>query len=216
MAGHSKDMAYFCKLPTSEAEKTAHFSCGIAKSFGKDLRRLSTAKAYERKKVLCSPLKPAVQSAWEEDLRTHVDFAGWQFIKPGGAITWETADKQKPIVCFGSFQDYLGRNPSTGGIKTKNEWVHATNWDCVIFDEYHYGAWREKAKDLFEAEDDKERKAAEVMAWITSKKKFLPITAYHYLYLSGTPFRAIASGSLSRSRSTTGPTPMSSGLKKIE
>ena len=29
-------------------------------------------------------------------------------------------------VCFGSFQDYLGRNPGTGGIKTKNEWVHST------------------------------------------------------------------------------------------
>ncbi|MBL3380497.1 hypothetical protein ELP77_28820, partial [Klebsiella pneumoniae] len=81
----------------------------------------------------------AVQSAWEEDLRTHVDFAGWQFIKPGG-LTYEQADKTRPIVCFGSFQDYLGRNPSTNGIKTKNEWVHATHWDCVIFDEYHYGA----------------------------------------------------------------------------
>jgi hypothetical protein len=50
-------------------------------------------------------------------------------------------------------QDYLGRNPSTGGIKTKNEWVHSTHWDCVILDEYHYGAWRQNAKELFEAED---------------------------------------------------------------
>ena len=23
------------------------------------------------------------------------------------------------------------------------------NWDCIIFDEYHFGAWRETAKDLF-------------------------------------------------------------------
>jgi hypothetical protein len=90
-----------------------------------------------------------VQSAWEDDLMCHVAFKGWQFIKPGG-LTNEAADKSKPLVCFGSFQDYLGRNRSTGGIKTKNEWVHATNWDCVILDEYHYGAWRDKAKDLFE------------------------------------------------------------------
>jgi hypothetical protein len=26
----------------------------------------------------------------------------------------------------------------------------------VIFDEYHYGAWRDNAKELFEAEDKKE------------------------------------------------------------
>ena len=36
-----------------------------------------------------------------------------------------------------------------GGIKSINEWVHVINWDCVIIDEYHYGAWRETAKDLF-------------------------------------------------------------------
>jgi hypothetical protein len=56
-------------------------------------------------------------------------------------------DNVRPIVCFGSFQDYLGRTKS-GAIKPKNEWVHATNWDCVILDEYHYGAWRENAKGV--------------------------------------------------------------------
>ena len=40
-------------------------------------------------------------------------------------------------------------------------WVHATNWDCVILDEYHYGAWRKSAKELFENEDDREKKFAE-------------------------------------------------------
>ena len=58
-------------------------------------------------------------------------------------------------MCFGSFQDYLGKNKA-GGIKAQNEWVHSTQWDCVVFDEYHYGAWRESAKELFEAEDKKE------------------------------------------------------------
>jgi hypothetical protein len=50
------------------------------------------------------------------------------------------------LVCFGSFQDFLGKNTNTGGIKAKNEWVHATVWDCIIFDEYHFGAWREMPK----------------------------------------------------------------------
>ena len=104
------------------------------------------------RRILVMTFKPAVQSAWEEDLQRHVEFAGWQFIRPGG-LTFDKADKKKPIVCFGSFQDYLGKNPSTGGIKTKNQWVHDTEWDCVILDEYHFGAWRETAKELFEGED---------------------------------------------------------------
>ncbi len=126
-------------------------------------------------------------------MKCHVDFKGWQFISPGG-LSYEEADKKKPFVCFGSFQDYLGRNPSTGGIKTKNEWVHSTNWDCVILDEYHYGAWRENAKELFEAEDKKEVEFGEGEGIEDFDEDIMPITTDAYLYLSGTPFRAIASG----------------------
>jgi len=124
---------------------------------------------------------------------THVDFEGWQFIARNG-LTFEQADPKKPIVCFGSFQDYLGKNTSTGGIKTKNEWVHATHWDCVIFDEYHYGAWRESAKELFEAEGKREMEFGEGEGLEYFDEGTMPITTSHYLYLSGTPFRAIASG----------------------
>ena len=192
-AAVKKTMAYFQSY-RRDNDKPPHFLWNCKMRFGKTFAAYQLAKKMGWKKVLVLTFKPAVQSAWEEDLKCHIDFQGWQFIKPGGPITWETADKSKPIVCFGSFQDYLGRNPSTGGIKTKNEWVHATNWDCVIFDEYHYGAWREKAQDLFEAEDEQERKAAEGEDLDTFDEEFLPITSDHYLYLSGTPFRAIATG----------------------
>ncbi len=191
-AAVEKTMAYF-KSYRRENNKPPHFLWNCKMRFGKTFAAYQLAKRMRWKKVLVLTFKPAVQSAWEEDLRCHVDFQGWQFIKPGG-LTYEQADKKKPIVCFGSFQDYLGRNPSTGGIKTKNEWVHATNWDCVIFDEYHFGAWREKAKDLFEAEDEEEREAAEGEALDYFDEEILPITSDHYLYLSGTPFRAIATG----------------------
>jgi len=191
-AAVEKTMAYF-KEYRRENDKPPHFLWNCKMRFGKTFAAYQLAKRMGWKKVLVLTFKPAVQSAWEEDLRCHVDFQGWQFIKPGG-LTYEEADKSKPIVCFGSFQDYLGRNLSTGGIKTKNEWVHATNWDCVVFDEYHYGAWREKAKDLFEVEDERERKAAEGEDIDYFDEDILPITSDHYLYLSGTPFRAIASG----------------------
>lgn len=187
-----KTIAYF-KNYRRENNKPPHFLWNCKMRFGKTFAAYQLAKEMGWQKILVLTFKPAVQSAWEEDLRCHVDFQGWQFIKPGG-LTYEQANKEKPIVCFGSFQDYLGRNPSTGGIKTKNEWVHATHWDCVIFDEYHFGAWREKAKDLFEAEDEEERKAAEGEALDYFDEEILPITSNHYLYLSGTPFRAIATG----------------------
>jgi len=173
--------------------KPPHFLWNCKMRFGKTFTAYQLANKMGWRKVLVLTFKPAVQSAWEEDLKCHVDFQGWQFIKPGG-LTYEEADKKKPFVCFGSFQDYLGRNPSTGGIKTKNEWVHSTNWDCVILDEYHYGAWRENAKELFEAEEKREVEFAEGEGIEVFDEEIMPITTNGYLYLSGTPFRAIASG----------------------
>ena len=184
---------YFRRAHKEDPDKTPHFLWNAKMRFGKTFAAYQLARKMGWRKVLVMTFKPAVQSAWESDLKQHVDFKGWQFIKPGG-LTYEEADKTKPFVCFGSFQDYLGRNPSTGGIKTKNEWVHATHWDCVIFDEYHYGAWRENAKELFDAEDKHEIEFGEGEGIEDFDEEIMPITTDAYLYLSGTPFRAIASG----------------------
>ena len=200
-AAVEKTAAYFksWRQDKGNRNKPPHFLWNCKMRFGKTFAAYQLAKKLGWRKVLVLTFKPAVQSAWEEDLKCHVDFAGWQFIKPGG-LTYEQASKKRPFVCFGSFQDYLGRNPNTGGIKSKNEWVHTTHWDCVILDEYHYGAWRENARELFEAEDEKEvafgvGQGAEFLKERDEEiEDIMPITTNGYLYLSGTPFRAIASG----------------------
>ena len=191
-AAVEKAIAYFKSFKKENPDKTPHFLWNAKMRFGKTFATYQLAKRMGWKRVLVLTFKPAVQSAWDEDLRSHVDFKGWQFISRNG-LSFEDADQKKPIVCFGSFQDYLGKN-SAGGIKAKNEWVHTTNWDCVVFDEYHYGAWRESAKELFEAEDKKEVQYAEGEGMEFFDENNMPITTSSYLYLSGTPFRAIASG----------------------
>lgn len=189
---------YFTNIKQDEVyrNKEPHFLWNAKMRFGKTFTAYQLAKKMGWKKILILTFKPAVHNAWQEDLENHIDFEGWQFVSNNeNTLSYEEADKDKPIVCFGSFQDYLGKNKATGGIKTKNEWVHATNWDCVIFDEYHYGAWRETAKDLF---DNDEAKGEQEYALSSDLKNFdeelLPITTEHYLYLSGTPFRALNSG----------------------
>lgn len=188
-----KTIEYFNSFKLENTDRTPNFLWNAKMRFGKTFASYQLAKKMQWTKILVLTFKPAVQNAWDEDLMTHVDFEGWQFIARNG-LTFEQADPKKPIVCFGSFQDYLGKNTSTGGIKTKNEWVHATHWDCVIFDEYHYGAWRESAKELFEAEGKREMEFGEGEGLEYFDEGTMPITTSHYLYLSGTPFRAIASG----------------------
>lgn len=188
-----KTSKYFKSYCKENNNRTPHFLWNCKMRFGKTFASYQLAKEMNWKRILILTFKPAVQSAWEEDLLTHIDFEGWQFISRTSTLTYETADKSKPIVCFGSFQDYLGKN-ELGGIKAHHEWVHALNWDCVIFDEYHYGAWRDSAKDLFENEDKSEQAYAQGEGMEYFDEDCLPITTSAYLYLSGTPFRAINSG----------------------
>ena len=184
-----KTEAYF---RSAAAEGYPKFLWNCKMRFGK------TFAAYQlAKRMLVLTFKPAVVSAWQEDLNTHKDFEGWQFISRTTELTYETADQSRPIVCFGSFQDYLGVDKTTGTIKGRNEWVHTINWDLVIFDEYHFGAWKENAKKLFEQDDEDDYDSENMEQYSRADaydETWLPITTDHYLYLSGTPFRALNSG----------------------
>ena len=172
--------------------------------FGKTFTSYEFAKAQGYQRVLVLTFKPAVENSWREDLESHKDFEGWQFISrettQNGGLDYEHADKSRPIVCFGSFQDYLGKNEA-GDIKAQNEWVHEINWDLVIFDEYYFGAWRDSARELFEQEDkceqnDNMNSVAQLIdeSFEQGDTDFLPITTGAYLFLSGTSFRAIVNG----------------------
>jgi len=201
-----RTMEYFAYAAKEEPGRAPKFLWNAKMRFGKTFASYQLAKKMGFTRILVLTFKPAVESAWREDLMTHVDFDGWQFISNKDAtgdhvnidIEYAHADKSKPIVVFGSFQDLLGTNDA-GGIKAKNEFIHADNWDLVIFDEYHFGAWRENAKKLFENPDEEEadfdaEKYGMEEAGNAYNETFLPITTGHYLFLSGTPFRAINSG----------------------
>lgn len=187
-----KTANYFNSLKKNKETNTPKFLWNAKMRFGKTFAAYQLALKMGWSKILILTYKPAVQNAWEEDLTRHKDFGEWQFTSKN-TIDYKKLNKKKPFVCFGSFQDYLGKNKA-GGIKPVNEWVHVINWDCVIIDEYHYGAWRESAKDLFETDDKQEANYQSNSKLADYNQENLPITANHYLYLSGTPFRAIDTG----------------------
>ena len=198
---------YFEQSLRDEPSRVPKFLWNAKMRFGKTFASYQLAKKMGLSRVLILTFKPAVESAWREDLVTHIDFEGWQYISNKDARNnnlnidqeFQRADKSKPIVVFCSFQYMLGTNES-GGIKTKNEFIHATNWDLVIFDEYHFGAWRERAKELFEKEDEEDavnfdaEKYQKEEASNAINESWLPISTKYYLFLSGTPFRAINNG----------------------
>lgn len=198
---------YFHSIWKEDMHAVPRFLWNAKMRFGKTFTSYQLAKKLGAKRVLVLTFKPAVEDAWKTDLVTHIDFDGWQYLSRSSGSDPTQVDPAKPVVYFGSFQDLLGRD-RFGNIKPKNEWLHIVNWDLVIFDEYHFGAWRDTAKELFEGEDDAVAKKETKLEYAVdlegvnvdlgelseSETDFLPITTKAYLYLSGTPFRALATG----------------------
>ena len=183
---------YFKKYPYEKEGKTPHFLWNAKMRFGKTFTSYQLAKEMGWKKVLVLTFKPAVQNSWEEDLKSHVDFNDWQFVSRTG-LSYDEIDHTKPYVWFASFQDVLQKTDA-GGIKPRNEEIHLINWDCIILDEYHFGAWRDSAKDLYDAEDKKEQSKQDGEGLDYYDEAQMPLTTSAYLYLSGTPFRALNNG----------------------
>lgn len=197
---------YFQKEKKDNPDSKPKYLWNAKMRFGKTFATYQLAKKMKMKRILVLTFKPAVESSWQDDLSRHIDFENWQFVSDKEAKydnrsldkMYADCDKSKPIVVFGSFQNLLGTNTS-GGIKAKNEFIHTDNWDMIVFDEYHFGAWRDNAKKLFTDEDEdnidfdietyqKEESGNAI------NESWLPITTDYYLYLSGTPFRALNSG----------------------
>ena len=202
-----KTFDYYQSIWAENKKAVPRFLWNAKMRFGKTFTAYQLAKKLAAKRVLVLTFKPAVADAWQTDLESHVDFDGWQYMSRSPGSDPTRASAKKPLVYFASFQDVLGRDDA-GNIKANNEWLHEVNWDLVVFDEYHFGAWRETAKELFEGEEEavaKKETKLEYTAGLQDvnvdlselsgkETEFLPITTRAYLYLSGTPFKALATG----------------------
>jgi len=208
-----KDTAdYFAQMDKEEPDRPSHYLWNAKMRFGKTFSTYQLAKKMGAKRILVLTFKPAVEDSWRDDLLRHRDFEGWRYFSNSELrkLNYEGSkfniqNSKFPLVVFGSFQDYLGRD-KYGNIKSKNEWVHTINWDLIVLDEYHFGAWNDNAKSLLDLGDseakNRQTEEDEVMresgidvesgrAW---DDEDIPITGRHFLYLSGTPFRALATG----------------------
>ena len=204
-----KTAAYFKTFRKDPDNKglTPHFLWNAKMRFGKTFTTYQLARRMGWTKVLVLTFKPAVKTAWEEDLLTHKDFDGWQFCQKQEDREFNHVNERRPFVCFASFQDVLGKN-AMGGIKATNEWIQTIDWDCIVLDEYHYGAWGKNAKNFYDKKDPALQRAAEageiikedadnareVEAREMYDEELMPLKTGAYLYLSGTPFRAISTG----------------------
>ena len=203
-----RTFAYYQSIWAEDKKAVPRFLWNAKMRFGKTFTTYQLAKKLGAKRVLVVTFKPAVEDAWQTDLESHMDFDGWQYLsRNSGYDPTDISPKEAVGLLWFLFQDLLGRD-AAGNIKSKNEWLHTVKWDLVVFDEYHFGAWRDTAKELFEGEEEAEAKKEAKLEYAAGlenvnedlgvlsvrETEFLPITTKAYLYLSGTPFKALATG----------------------
>jgi superfamily II DNA or RNA helicase len=147
--------------------------------FGKTLTALSFVNdTYNTKtkkkpisKVLILTHRPDVLGSWREEYEIILKPQDWQFSsKDNLDIGFDKIDINKPFVYFSSMQDLRGSDATLEGFKKSNKDIFETEWDLVIIDEAHEGNETDLANQVHEA-----------------------LTRSFTLYLSGTPFKYLAS-----------------------
>ena len=186
--------AYFRSHRKERGGQPPSFLWNAKMRFGKTFTTYQLANEMGWKRILVLTFKPAVEDSWQTDLEGHADFNGWKFIAKDGAGL-ASARPRETVVRFGSFQDFLQLDPATGEYKERNKEAFAVDWDCVVVDEYHFGAWRSENRQFTGSIEGDETEAElggrEAEEFRVEKS---PLSARNYLMLSGTPFRAIKNG----------------------
>ncbi len=205
---HSQSAMSSRQNPTPQAsENTRKFLWNAKPRFGKTLAAYKLAQKIDAKRILIITNRPAISDAWASDFFAHIApetnhiFASAKppkTTKPPKAVaptpkTLASSSKSNPrpashiysrselienpdllacpLIYFISLQDIKGKDLSSADFKAKNQWIFDVEkpWDLLIIDEGHEGIKTSKASAVLSS-----------------------LNADFTLYLSGTPFRALA------------------------
>jgi len=162
--------------------------------FGKCYTTYKYAEIAGLDKILILTFIPAVEESWRNDLlhieRKYQYFTDFHLKQPGFYLE----DKpREPYVVFLSLQNYLGKNSARDDVKDKIKKLQSVDFDLLVLDEYHFGAWNDRTQETIEDVDSKYQKELKNTANDEIANRF-GIRALRTLCLSGTPFKAIGRG----------------------
>lgn len=190
---------YFKANPTGK-----RFLLNCKMRFGKCFTTYKYCEENAIDKILVLTFVPAVQESWQEDL--------YHITKEYEYFTDEDIKKEsfdlnginKPFVLFLSLQNYLGRDAESKTTKDKIKKLQGIDFDMVVLDEYHFGAWNDRTQEtILEDFDPDYVKAIKKGAGEQDILKKFEINTKKTLCLSGTPFKALARGEFGKDNTFT-------------
>lgn len=181
-----QEMAVDKTLEYAKMHKNGEFLWNAKPRFGKTLSTYDLARKLDAELVLIVTNRPAIANSWFDDFEK---FIAWQTdfafisttdsLKDRPVLTRSEFTNQmleggkERMIAFISLQDLKGAIPF-GGSHDKLKWVKDLSWDLLVIDESHEG-----------------------IDTLKTDIAFNEINRNFTLYLSGTPFKAVASGKFS-------------------
>lgn len=177
-----QDEAVTITVDYAKSTPEGEFLWNAKPRFGKTLATYDLARRLDANLVLIVTNRPAIANSWFDDFEK---FIAWQTdyafvstsesLKERPVMTREQfvnqmAGGKKHLIAFVSLQDLKG-SAYFGGDYDKLKWIKELTWDMLVLDEAHEGI------DTFKTD----------VAFDNIKRAFT-------LHLSGTPFKAVASG----------------------
>lgn len=191
---------YFNKNPKGR------FLLNCKMRFGKSFTTYKYCENHNLERILILTFIPAVESSWREDL-SHIKknyryFTDDNLRRSGFELNFE----QESYVLFLSLQNYLGKEKNSD-VKGKIKQLQDIDWDLVILDEYHFGAWNQKTQGTLKVKEEKsedlENEYQDKLKQGKDIIKHFNIRTKQTVCLSGTPFKAIARGEFTDNSSFT-------------
>lgn len=164
--------------------------------FGKSFTAMQCALQTDCDKVLIVSAKADVVSEWKRTIEMPECFKDYQFICDSDLVRGDSIDHLRDgknrIAVFLTLQNLSGKATDGKNIKKKLEPIFATEFDLVIVDETHYGAWSKVYGSPLALEEDGE--------FLNDEKKKIKnldeklenkIHCKKKLHLSGTPYNLL-------------------------
>ena len=179
--------------------------------FGKSFTSLSCAKAKEYKKVLVVSAKADVANEWKKTVQMPKCFKEYAFItdrnlrenpsiienvltQTGTENDKYLKDKSR-VVVFLTLQNLSGKSSDGENIKARLKEAFETEYDLIIIDETHYGAWAraygKPLNDKIYKEEDSDSINKNLKDLDNFNKKVKTLKGKVKLHLSGTPYNLL-------------------------
>ncbi len=173
--------------------KSDEFLMFAVMRFGKSFTAMHCALATGCEKILIVSAKADVASEWKRTVEAPICFDGFRFLCDSDLSgNKEINLNEGKYALFLTLQNLSGKATDGTNIKKKLEPIFATEFDLIIVDETHYGAWSKVYGSPLASEEDGE--------FLNDEKKKIKnldeklenkIICKKKLHLSGTPYNLL-------------------------